>query len=200
MDERSDVAEYLKLPEVARRLDISEKTARRMVKGGKLPAMFIGNAYRVSEEDIATYLRNAQVDPKAPGRSSVEPSFNDVLDGERREAIYGPWLKFANRYADRWQQRIETGNFDLGSVNEFIATVADLMATLHELNAAEVQELPEQPYSFSAPGAKTGAAIMRIADLIDPLITAGAAKFESSELEHLRQKHDEARRALERSA
>jgi excisionase family DNA binding protein len=57
------MAEYLKLSELARRLDVSEKTARRMVKGGKLPAVFIGNAYRVSEEDVEAYLRGAKVEP-----------------------------------------------------------------------------------------------------------------------------------------
>jgi excisionase family DNA binding protein len=77
------VAEYLKLPEVARRLGISEKTARRMVKGGKLPALFIGNAYRVTEEDLATYLGNAKVDPgKAPRHSSFEPSLFNGIDDE----------------------------------------------------------------------------------------------------------------------
>jgi excisionase family DNA binding protein len=54
--ERRPVADYVKLPEVARRLDVSEKTARRMVKSGKLPAVFIGGAYRVSEEDLAEHL------------------------------------------------------------------------------------------------------------------------------------------------
>jgi excisionase family DNA binding protein len=55
-DERRPVTDYVKLPEVSRRLDVSEKTARRMVKSGKLPAVFIGGAYRVSEEDLAEYL------------------------------------------------------------------------------------------------------------------------------------------------
>jgi excisionase family DNA binding protein len=62
------VANLLKLTEVAQRLDISEKTARRYVKRGVLPSVFVGNAYRVSEEDVAEYLRHARVggehDPK----------------------------------------------------------------------------------------------------------------------------------------
>jgi excisionase family DNA binding protein len=79
------VVEYLKLPEVARRLGISEKTARRMVKGGKLPAVFIGNSYRVSEDDLTTYLRSAKVEPgKAPRRSPSEPSLLNGLEEERR--------------------------------------------------------------------------------------------------------------------
>jgi hypothetical protein len=58
-----------------------------MVKAGKLPAVFIGGAYRVSEEDLAGFLESSKVDPgKAQRRSSVEPSFNDALEDERRAA------------------------------------------------------------------------------------------------------------------
>lgn len=57
------MTDYLKIPEVARRLDVSEPTVRRMVKGGKLPSVFVGGAYRVSEEDLEKYLEAARVDP-----------------------------------------------------------------------------------------------------------------------------------------
>ena len=66
------MARLLKLPEVAQRLEVSEKTARRYVKAGVLPSVFVGNAYRVNEEDVEEYLRRAKVEvagnaPKAPG-------------------------------------------------------------------------------------------------------------------------------------
>jgi len=101
------VTDYLKLPEVARRLDVSEKTARRMVKSGSLPAVFIGGAYRISEEALAEYLENAKVEPgKAQAPPSPEqPSLNGLLEEERRESVYGPWLEFINRYADRWRRK-----------------------------------------------------------------------------------------------
>jgi excisionase family DNA binding protein len=79
------LTDYLKIPEVARRLDVSEPTVRRMVKGGKLPSVFIGGAYRVSEKDLEEYLESAKVTPgKAPRRSPSEPSLLDGLDEERR--------------------------------------------------------------------------------------------------------------------
>ena len=56
------MTQYLKLPDIALRLDVSQQTARRMVKDGRLPAVYIGNAYRVSEEDLAAYLENARVE------------------------------------------------------------------------------------------------------------------------------------------
>ncbi len=67
------MADYLKIPELARRLDVSEPTARRMVKGGKLPSVFVGGAYRVSEEDLAAYLEDAKVRIGDPSPKVVAP-------------------------------------------------------------------------------------------------------------------------------
>ncbi len=58
------MSEYLKIPEVARRLDVSEKTARRYIRSAELPSAFIGGAYRVSEEDLANYMKAAIVEPE----------------------------------------------------------------------------------------------------------------------------------------
>jgi excisionase family DNA binding protein len=75
------LADYLKIPEVARRLDVSEPTVRRMVKGGRLPSVFIGGAYRVSEADLEEFLENAKVQPgKAQAPSTREPSLLDGLE------------------------------------------------------------------------------------------------------------------------
>ncbi len=58
------MADYLKIPELARRLDVSEKTARRYVKRGVLPSVFIGGAYRVTEVDLEAFLHGAEVKPE----------------------------------------------------------------------------------------------------------------------------------------
>ncbi len=55
------MADYLKLPELARQLDISEQTARRMVKDGRIPSVFVGGAYRVEKGDLRNYLMAARV-------------------------------------------------------------------------------------------------------------------------------------------
>ena len=74
------MADYLKIPEVARRLDVSEPTVRRMVKGGKLPSVFIGGAYRVSEHDLEDYLESARV---IPGKAQApQPSLEDAAQSE----------------------------------------------------------------------------------------------------------------------
>ena len=87
------MVELLKLAEVARRLGISEPTARRYVKSGKLPSVYVGGSYRVRDTDIEAFLRQAEIRPGenlpkggAPS-SEFEPSFNDVLAEERREPV-----------------------------------------------------------------------------------------------------------------
>jgi transcriptional regulator with XRE-family HTH domain len=181
---------------LAVKADMDPATLNRLEQGK-------GNPNLKTLERVASALGVEVVDllGKAPRRSSLEPSlFNGVIEDERREALYGPWLEFVNRYADRWEKRINTGDFDLGNVNEFISTVEDLMPTLHELNADEQRQLPQQPYSFGAPAAKTGVAIQRLAALINPLVEAGASKFEKSDLDRLRRKRAEQQANLDEAA
>ena len=75
------MGDYMKIPELAQRLDVSQKTARRMVKDGKLPSTFIGGAYRVTEEDLGEYLEGAKVVPgRAPGKAQAPPSLHEWLE------------------------------------------------------------------------------------------------------------------------
>ncbi len=60
----------LKLSEVAHRLGISERTARRYVRSGELPNVYYGAAYRVSEEDLQAFLDSRKGrHPEAPADS-----------------------------------------------------------------------------------------------------------------------------------
>jgi transcriptional regulator with XRE-family HTH domain len=152
-----------------------------------LTARKIAAALRV---EVADLYEDAEY-PKGSAPPSPEPSFEDMLDEERREAMYGSWLEFVNRYAERWQGRIEAGELDLGSVNEFVRVLDELLPTLGELNKREQEELPPQPYSHGVPAARTGQAIHRLLNLFNPLIAAYASKAESSELEQLRRKRAE---------
>jgi excisionase family DNA binding protein len=103
------LADYLKIPEVARRLDVSEPTVRRMVKSGKLPSVFIGGAYRISEEDLAEYIEGARVTPgKVP--ASSQPSFNGLLEEDRRATIrdqLASWRGMHEESAARWARALE---------------------------------------------------------------------------------------------
>jgi excisionase family DNA binding protein len=125
------VTDYIKLPEVAHRLGVSEKTARRMVKAGKLPAVFIGNAYRVTEDDLATYLESAKVEPgKALAPPSQDTLFNGVSEEERRA------LDRIEEFCDQLEAAASEGKLDEPIVaTAFQARVVDLgsmMPALYE--------------------------------------------------------------------
>lgn len=46
----------LSVPAVAERLDVSEKTVRRMIAAGELPAHHVGRLVRVSADDLLVFL------------------------------------------------------------------------------------------------------------------------------------------------
>lgn len=109
------MAEYLKIPEVAQRLDVSEKTARRMVKGGKLPSVFIGGAYRVSEDDLERYLEAAKVQPgDGSGKAQAPPPPNALTVGVggaddpiRAAKAISELRDLATGLASTWNQDVE---------------------------------------------------------------------------------------------
>jgi transcriptional regulator with XRE-family HTH domain len=150
-------------------------------------------------EGLGIEVRDLFMEPVLPKAEAPDPGLSREQE-ELHRAIFQPWLDFVSRYADRWEERTETGEFDLGNVHEFLSTVEDIMPTLHELNRAEVRDLAPQPYSFGLPAARTGRAIERLLDLIDPMIAAGVSKFEKSELEQLRRRREATRRALGQTA
>jgi excisionase family DNA binding protein len=110
---RRFVADYLKIPELARRLDVSEKTVRRYVKAGALPSTFIGGAYRVTEEDLKDFVRRAEVtpeeaSPKGSGRSSPEPSLFSELEDERRRTFVQSCRRYAESRAEKYEVSVGT--------------------------------------------------------------------------------------------
>jgi excisionase family DNA binding protein len=135
------VSEYLKLPEVARRLDVSEQTARRYIKSGALPSVFIGGAYRVSEEDLEAFVEAAKVtsgggSPKAQapppdfegGRRSGlswEAARSHARMGATMAAVWGPELDDRVEAGDlEWMMRVGTIVADYGVVlNELLQNV-----------------------------------------------------------------------------
>ena len=76
------MTDYLKIPELARQLDVSEQTARRMVKDGRIPSVFVGGAYRVEEEDLRNYLEAARVEVGSSGK--VQASLWPEEEPQRR--------------------------------------------------------------------------------------------------------------------
>jgi excisionase family DNA binding protein len=75
---------HLALAEAAERLGISERTARRWIKSGKLRAYKPGRDYWIPESAIKEVVEESVVRPKARAARPLEPSFNDALADERR--------------------------------------------------------------------------------------------------------------------
>lgn len=62
MDDQIDSNKtYLSVAQVAGHLNVSKMTIYRLVHTGKLPAVRIGQSYRVSEDAMTRYLENGTV-------------------------------------------------------------------------------------------------------------------------------------------
>lgn len=73
---------HLSLSEAAGALNISERTTYRWIKSGKLRAYKPGRDYRIPESAIKEVVEASKVRPKAPSRSSLEPSLLNGLEDE----------------------------------------------------------------------------------------------------------------------
>jgi hypothetical protein len=61
-----------------------------MVKGGKLPSVFVGGAYRVSETDLAKYLEDAKVVPGGgPGKAQSPLPEAEQRAARQHEGLIG---------------------------------------------------------------------------------------------------------------
>ncbi len=84
---------YMKIPDAAQRLELSEKTVRRHVKSGELPSVFIGGVYRISEEGLEAFIESRRVEgPLALGRASLDfPGRADLEVFERPPKALAPF-------------------------------------------------------------------------------------------------------------
>jgi excisionase family DNA binding protein len=52
---------FLTASEAAERMRVSKMTVYRLIRSGKIPAVQIGKAYRVREDDLERYLNSSYV-------------------------------------------------------------------------------------------------------------------------------------------
>lgn len=64
---------YQTVQEVADRLEVAEATVRQWIKSGALRAIYIGKGWRVSDTDLAQFLKDRET---APRPSADRPSQN----------------------------------------------------------------------------------------------------------------------------
>jgi excisionase family DNA binding protein len=107
------VISYRDVHGIAEELCVDVQTVRRWIQSGKLRAFKPGKEYRIKEADLEEFLAAREVRPKAPGRSSREPSFNDVLD-ERRLSRFAGAIALA---AERWSEALVST--DMGDDKRF---------------------------------------------------------------------------------
>jgi excisionase family DNA binding protein len=95
---------YLSLSEAADALDISERTAYRWIKSGKLHAYKPGRDYRIPETAIKEAVEKGEVSPQ-PSVSS-QPSFNGLLEEEERSTAWESATENARRLREDGQGRM----------------------------------------------------------------------------------------------
>jgi excisionase family DNA binding protein len=97
---------YLSLSEAAGALGISERTAHRWIKSGKLRSYKPGRDHKIPESAIIEAIEAGEVRPKAQAPPSPEqPSFNGLLEEERRLSRFSEAIIAA---AARWGEAVSS--------------------------------------------------------------------------------------------
>src|SRR5215212_8606494 len=94
----------LSLSEFAGLMGVSERTARRWIKSGKLRAYKPGRDYRIPESAVREFVEDSEISPKARS-SSLEPTLFNGLEDERRLQYLRPWRAFVHGLARRWEEQ-----------------------------------------------------------------------------------------------
>lgn len=55
-DGRDPAPRLLTVAAIAERLDVCERTVRRLIQSGRLGSLRVGRCLRISEEDLQTYM------------------------------------------------------------------------------------------------------------------------------------------------
>ncbi len=175
--------DYLKIPELSRRLDVSEPTVRRMIKGGKLPSVFVGGAYRVSEADLAKYLEAAKVRPgkaSAPLSLDAEPAGREgsEVSHEAQRRRFNYWAGGIEDDVGRWEEWIaevrESADVPGTDKRTWARTVG--MAAMQRYGAAEAQGAVE---AMKADGGRTPEG-KRLRAALEALLTIPQAAADAS--------------------
>jgi len=99
----------LSLSTVAGSLGVSERTVRRWIKSGKLKAYKPGRDYRIPESALRELVEESEISPKAPRRSSPEPSLFNGLENERRYRPNDRDIEALEEYLSKVERQLENG-------------------------------------------------------------------------------------------
>jgi excisionase family DNA binding protein len=132
---------HLSLVEACEALGISERTAYRWIKSGKLKAYKPGRDYWIPESAIRLVVEESEVRPKAESRSSLEPKLFNGLEGEQRKHEFGDARDGLNGFCDYWEERLAGGDISRREFDDLGATVTGWIPVLKEAMAAEWNEI-----------------------------------------------------------
>jgi len=132
--ERRKVSHLMKLQEVAKRLGVSEKSARRYVKSGEIPSVFVGNAYRISEQDLVEYLEHARVRAGESGPKAKSPLPLDVGNGGSGAFGRGSvrvWVRYLEESVGYFARRLDRQDLGLSGISEISSLTIGLIELCH---------------------------------------------------------------------
>jgi excisionase family DNA binding protein len=182
--------EYVKIPEVSRRLDVSEKTARRYVKSGALPSTFMGGAYRVSEADLEKFMEGARVAPGKESAPSVQPP--EAGGAERQERLDALGLYRARiasvvkKLAQELERAKETGDADALTVLYYLVVWGRFGVDSHLEDEMPMQSRLGESADERRARERVWGALAEFDDLVDEVEAAVDALGEkSAEVVHI---------------
>jgi len=73
--------QYQTVQEVAGRLEVAEATVRQWIKSGALRAIHIGKGWRISDTDLAQFLKDHETSPRLSGHRPSQDA--DIDDGNQ---------------------------------------------------------------------------------------------------------------------
>jgi excisionase family DNA binding protein len=137
---RGDVEKQLSLAEAAERMGISERTARRWIKSGKLRAYKPGRDYWIPESALMELVEKSEVHPKAP--ASSQPSFNGLLEEEQRRSRFSEAIIAV---AAKWGEAMSNPGMDDRKRFGLIDAALDLSGVIGErVEAEDWEAIPNQ--------------------------------------------------------
>jgi transcriptional regulator with XRE-family HTH domain len=205
---------------LAQRADLNPATVNQIERGAREASP--GTLHKLADAlDISLYeLLEGEPRPKAPA-PSPEASFDELMDAERRggatdtdiindfEGITRDyrlaWRGALEALAAPWEERIRSGAFDRSMVEQFFADVAAISQGVPlALSTGVTETLLQRKYKppITAEDVEemhrtgVGPAAARLLEISEKVYAAAAERFAQPELEAVRQKRDEARRAL----
>ncbi len=191
---------HLSLSEVAGAMGVSERTVHRWIKSGKLKSYKPGRDHRIPESGLREFIEESEVYPKG-----LEPPLPFEGQDERRKDKYLPWLEFAERYADRWREKVEQGALDRGALNEWRDTMHDLGPIMSRLWREEERDAsPEQLRSRGMRGEDDNLvmwkAVSQTLGLLEVVLPAAQKLFEESEFAEFKRERERLEKEWRRAA